>query len=52
MPVFTHPTKDQVRAYLLRRSRDAAPPPSPKDIRRELGWAIASSKSKSLPVPA
>ncbi len=36
----THPTKQQVRAYLQRRAHDAKPPPSPEAIRRELGWEL------------
>jgi len=33
-----HPSKQLVRAYLARRSRDPAPPPAPEEIRRLLGW--------------
>ena len=36
----THPSKQQVRAYLQRRSHDSKPPPSPEAIRRELGWEL------------
>ena len=36
----THPSKQQVRAYLQRRSHDSKPPPSPDEIRRELGWQL------------
>ena len=36
----THPSKQQVRAYMQRRSHDPKPPPSPADIRRELGWQL------------
>lgn len=35
-----HPSKYLVRAYLERRSRDAKPPPSPHEIRRQLGWGL------------
>ncbi|MDQ1923298.1 hypothetical protein [Massilia pseudoviolaceinigra] len=40
MPAITHPPKHLVREYLQRRSRDPKPPPSPEEIRRELGWAL------------
>ncbi|MES3020068.1 MAG: hypothetical protein V4857_00640 [Pseudomonadota bacterium] len=50
MPEINHPSKDQVRAYLQRRSRAVSPPPSPEAIRRELGWNLASPQSKSLPI--
>jgi hypothetical protein len=43
MATFTHPSKQVVRAYLERRSRDPKPPPSPEEIRRQLGWGMASS---------
>lgn len=46
MATFTHPPKHMVRAYLERRSRDPKPPPSPEEIRRQLGWAMASQDSK------
>jgi hypothetical protein len=40
MPEVKHPSKQQVRAYLARRSRDPAPPPALEEIRRQLGWGI------------
>lgn len=35
-----HPPKQLVRAYLARRSRDSTPPPTPEEIRRQLGWGM------------
>ena len=35
-----HPPKHVVRAYLERRSKDTAPPPTPEEIRRQLGWGM------------
>jgi hypothetical protein len=29
-----------VREYLERRAKDNAPPPSPEEIRRQLGWGM------------
>jgi hypothetical protein len=52
MPEFTHPSKDQVRAYMQRRSRDASPPPSPEEIRRELGWGLSLPAFKTAPTRA
>jgi hypothetical protein len=37
---ITHPTKEQVRAYMLRREADRRPPPPPAEIRRQLGWRL------------
>ncbi|MGO4379833.1 hypothetical protein [Pseudoduganella sp. RAF53_2] len=36
----THPTKEQVRAYLLQRGRAHLPPPPPDEIRRRLDWRV------------
>ena len=35
-----YPPKHLVREYLERRSRDSAPPPTPEEIRRQLGWGM------------
>jgi hypothetical protein len=40
MSTLTSPTKQQIRAYLLRRVKDHTPPPSPGEIRRQLGWEL------------
>jgi hypothetical protein len=40
MPAISHPPKHLVREYLERRSRDAKPPPSPEEVRRQLGWGM------------
>jgi hypothetical protein len=40
MSEVKHPSKQLVRAYLARRARDTAPPPSPEEIRRQLGWGM------------
>lgn len=38
---ITHPTKEQVRAYMARRETARRPPPAPAEIRRQLGWRLA-----------
>ncbi|MET3130891.1 hypothetical protein AAKU55_001149 [Oxalobacteraceae bacterium GrIS 1.11] len=35
---ITHPSKEQVRAYMHRREGARRPPPAPDEIRRQLGW--------------
>lgn len=35
---ITHPTKEQVRAYMHKREAERRPPPMPDEIRRQLGW--------------
>lgn len=37
----THPTKEQVRAYMHKREAERRPPPMPEEIRRQLGWSSA-----------
>ena len=38
MPSTTHPTKQLVRDYMDARTRSDDPPPTPAEIRRQLGW--------------
>lgn len=38
MHTSLHPTKEQVRAYMHLREFDRRPPPTPDEIRRQLGW--------------
>jgi hypothetical protein len=40
MSAITHPPKHLVRAYLERRVREQKPPPTPEEIRRQLGWGM------------
>ena len=37
---ITHPTKEQVRAYMMRREAAHRPPPAPAEIRRQLGCRL------------
>jgi hypothetical protein len=39
----THPTKEQVRAYMLAREHAYRPPPPPEEIRRQLNWHCVDS---------
>ena len=36
----THPSKEQVRAYMAARESARRPPPAPDEIRRQLGWRL------------
>jgi hypothetical protein len=36
----SHPPKHLVREYLERRTKESAPPPTPEEIRRQLGWGM------------
>lgn len=39
MQTIPHPTKEQVRLYMMLRGRAHQPPPAPDEIRRQLGWS-------------
>jgi hypothetical protein len=39
----THPTKEQVRAYMIAREHAHRPPPAPEEIRRQLNWHVVDS---------
>jgi hypothetical protein len=40
MEAIMKPTKEQVRDYMQHREQDHTPPPTPEQIRRELGWGM------------
>ncbi|NRR33585.1 hypothetical protein HSX11_25745 [Oxalobacteraceae bacterium] len=40
MAQTNHPSKYLVRAYLERRTHEVKPPPTPEEIRRQLGWGL------------
>lgn len=47
---ITHPTKEQVRAYMAERELARRPPPAPDEIRRKLGWRMAPSSDSDVVV--
>lgn len=46
MAQTNHPSKFIVRAYLERRSQEVKPPPTPEEIRRQLGWGLMMFDAK------
>lgn len=36
----SHPTPAQVREWMQKRQTEHKPPPTPEEIRRELGWEM------------
>lgn len=42
----TRPSKEQVRHWTQQRSQSQVPPPSPADVRRELGWNLLPNNAK------
>ena len=47
MTQANHPSKDAIRKYLERRSHESKPPPSPEEIRRQLGWGLLLQERKA-----
>jgi hypothetical protein len=47
---ITHPSKEQVRAYMAEREFTRRPPPTPEEIRCRLGWHLASSAEDDWPL--
>lgn len=48
----THPTKELVRAYMAKRTHDESPPPSPQQVRDELGWHLVQDSGPVPEVPS
>jgi hypothetical protein len=40
MTTANHPSKFLVRSYLMRRTHASSPPPTPDEVRRQLGWGM------------
>jgi hypothetical protein len=51
MTQTTKPTKEQVRELMERRTHEESPPPTPEEIRRELGWHLIQSNGPVQEVP-
>lgn len=45
---IVQPSKEQVRAYMQARKRAHRPPPSPAEIRRQLGWRIETAPPNQI----
>lgn len=43
---MSKPTKEEIREWQKKRNDDHTPPPTPEDIRRELGWDLLSTDDK------
>ena len=50
MSLTTHPSKHLVRAWLERRKQELKPPPTPEEIRRQLGWGSMLFEPALIPV--
>jgi hypothetical protein len=48
MTHVTHPTPAQVRAWMSASARKNSPPPTPEQIRRELGWGLVGTAGQTM----
>ncbi len=48
MHSMSHPSKEQVRAYMRRREHAVLPPPAPEEIRRQLAWSRIEAPAASV----
>lgn len=48
MTQTTRPQKEEVRQYMARRQEESEPPPSPEEIRRQLGWGLVEAERESM----
>ncbi len=46
MAKANHPPKQAIRDYLDRRKQQHKPPPTPEEIRRQLGWGLVLRDGK------
>ncbi|MBD8531521.1 MULTISPECIES: hypothetical protein [unclassified Massilia] len=44
MPQTSKPTNEQVRNWMQQRQADRSPPPTPDEIRRQLGWNLVEAE--------
>jgi hypothetical protein len=42
----THPSKEQMQRYLTERHQSKEPPPTPEQIREQLGWKMLDNNRK------
>lgn len=38
------PTNEQVRSWMQQRQADRSPPPTPEEIRTQLGWRLVEAE--------
>jgi phosphoribosylaminoimidazole-succinocarboxamide synthase len=46
MAQTTHPSKDLVRNWLHQRQAERTPPPTPEQVREELGWKLIEAERR------
>jgi hypothetical protein len=46
MSTLKKPAKEQVRAFMQQRQKERSAPPTPEEIRRQLGWELIEAQRK------
>ena len=41
------PDRELVRSWMLQRQVDRVPPPSPEEVRRQLGWGLVGAEREA-----
>lgn len=44
MTPVQHPSREKLQEWLKQRHQAKEPPPSPEEIRRQLGWGLLNNK--------
>ncbi len=44
----THPTKQQVREWMESRQVEHEPPPTPEEVRKQLGWDLIPENKRPV----
>lgn len=47
MKQTSKPTHQEVRSWMQQRQVSPVPPPSPEEVRRQLGWGLVEAESES-----
>lgn len=48
MPKASKPSHQQVRDWMQQRQELRTPPPSPEEVRRELGWVLIQAEQELI----
>lgn len=48
MPQTSKPSHQQVREWMQQRQMLRTPPPSPEEVRRELGWVLIQAEQELI----
>jgi hypothetical protein len=47
MTITIRPSKEQVRKFMQQRQVERTPPPTPEEIKRQLGWKMIEDERRA-----